>query len=154
MPPAKACNSRGVLTVREISLSDADAVAELTGQLGYPVSADVMKSRIRAMESVTDHVIYVACDSDLVVGWIDVGLTFHLQAEPYAEIGGLVVSEAFRSSGIGRELLAKAEQWARSRGLKNMLVRSRIAREAAHRFYRREGYEQTKTSAVFSKSLS
>jgi hypothetical protein len=36
-----------------------------------------------------------------------------------------------------------------------MLVRSRVTREQAHRFYLREGYELTKTSAVFSKrSLS
>jgi hypothetical protein len=34
-----------------------------------------------------------------------------------------------------------------------MVVRSQMAREAAHRFYVREGYRQTKTSAVFSKSL-
>jgi hypothetical protein len=34
-----------------------------------------------------------------------------------------------------------------------MVVRSQVAREAAHRFYLRHGYERTKTSAVFSKVL-
>jgi hypothetical protein len=37
--------------------------------------------------------------------------------------------------------------------LKSIVVRSRATREAAHRFYLREGYTQTKTSAVFTKSL-
>jgi hypothetical protein len=34
-----------------------------------------------------------------------------------------------------------------------MTVASRIARERAHRFYEREGYERSKTSHIFTKSL-
>jgi hypothetical protein len=34
-----------------------------------------------------------------------------------------------------------------------MVVRSRIVRERAHRFYEREGYELVKTSHVFEKPL-
>ena len=88
-----------------------------------------------------------------VVGWIDVGVTRHLQSEPSAEIGGLVVSSEARNGGIGRRLVAQAEEWALQRGLKRVVVRSQVAREGAHRFYLREGYERTKTSAVFTKKL-
>jgi len=42
----------------------------------------------------------------------------------------------------------------REHGLRRALVRSQIAREAAHRFYLREGYARIKTSAVFEKDLS
>jgi hypothetical protein len=34
-----------------------------------------------------------------------------------------------------------------------MVVRSQIKRDAAHRFYLREGYEQVKTSHIFAKLL-
>jgi len=34
-----------------------------------------------------------------------------------------------------------------------MVVRSRVARERAHRFYEREGYALVKTSHVFEKPL-
>jgi hypothetical protein len=37
--------------------------------------------------------------------------------------------------------------------LEDTIVRSRITREAAHRFYLREGYTIEKTSLVFSKQL-
>jgi GNAT superfamily N-acetyltransferase len=60
---------------------------------------------------------------------------------------------AKRSHGVGRRLVAVAEEWARQHGLKSIVVRSRATREAAHRFYLREGYTQTKTSAVFTKSF-
>jgi GNAT superfamily N-acetyltransferase len=139
--------------IREISINDAPAVAELSGELGYPVSAEAMQIRIEALRRLANHAVYVACKSNAVVGWIDVGIVHHLQTEPYGEIGGLVVSDQLRSSGIGRQLVAVAEQWARDRGVSNMLVRSRTSREAAHRFYEREGYARTKTSAVFTKGL-
>ena len=143
-----------VIAMREIGLDDAEAVARLSGELGYPATADEMKRRILHLQSARDHVVFVACSSDVVVAWIDVGIIHHLQAEPRGEIGGLVVSEGHRNRGIGRQLLAKAEEWARQQGMAEMQVRSRITREDAHRFYRREGYQQTKTSAVFSKPLA
>jgi hypothetical protein len=46
------------------------------------------------------------------------------------------------------------EEWSRVKGLAVVRVTSRSTREAAHRFYLREGYRQTKTSAVFEKVLS
>jgi|SRR6185437_3044764 len=141
------------LCIREIALSDAEAAARLSEELGYPASPDEMEKRIRQLANLAEHAVYVACTARSVIGWIDVGVVHHLQAEPYAEIGGLVISSEFRSLGIGKTLVAQAEQWARDRGIAKMVVRSRIAREAAHRFYLREGYERTKTSAVFSKAL-
>ena len=149
-------NPRGAktkVTVREIRLEDAGDVAELSGELGYPVAPPDMAQRIHAQLQLRDHVTYLACVDDRAVGWIDVGITHHLQADPYAEIGGFVVSGEVRSLGIGKQLLARAEQWAAERGLRRVLVRSQIARDRAHRFYLREGYKQTKTSAVFTKEL-
>lgn len=141
--------------LREISPEDAEAVARLSGELGYPVSAQQMAQRIRAQMKLPDHVTYLAEQPDgTVVGWIDIGITYHLQADPYAEIGGFVVSGETRSLGIGRKLLARAEAWAWERGVGRIVVRSQIARDRAHRFYLREGYRQTKTSAVFSKEIA
>lgn len=141
--------------MREIALDDADAAAQLSAELGYPVPPKEMAERIRAQQALPDHVIYVACMArEGVVGWIDVHITHHLQATPRAEIGGLVVASGVRSQGIGRRLVAQAERWAAERGMKQILVRSQIARERAHQFYLREGYRQTKTSAVFTKELA
>jgi GNAT superfamily N-acetyltransferase len=139
------------LQIREITLADASEAASLSGELGYPTSREVMRQRIASLSR--NHVVFVACLSEEVAGWIDVSVTHHLQSEPRCEIGGLVVSSNFRSRGIGRVLVARAEQWARERGLLSVVVRSQIAREGAHNFYLREGYARTKTSAVFTKQL-
>src|SRR5512143_2056559 len=78
------------LQLREIALADAAVVAELSGELGYPASPEVMQQRIASLSP--DHVVYVACLAGEVAGWIDVSVTHHLQSEPRAEIGGLVVA--------------------------------------------------------------
>jgi GNAT superfamily N-acetyltransferase len=139
--------------IREIAPADASAAATLTGELGYSVSAGIMRQRIEALIGLPDHAIYVACRAGEVVGWIHVTETRHLSVEPRAEIGGLVVASQVRSLGIGRRLVARAEAWARVRGLATVLVRSRESRERAHRFYLREGYQRVKISAVFTKQL-
>lgn len=141
------------LLIREITPSDAEAAAQLSGELGYPVSADAMRERIAGIQGLRDHVVYVASLGEAVIGWIDVGIVQHLQSQQYGEIGGFVVADSHRSRGIGQQLLAHAERWVADKGIARIVVRSRITREPAHRFYLREGYSRTKTSAVFSKEL-
>jgi GNAT superfamily N-acetyltransferase len=143
-----------MLAIREINVADAEAAAKLSDELGYPVSTEAMECRIRAREGLRDHTVLVACVAGEVVAWVDVVVVHHLAVEPYGEIGGLVVGDGHRSAGIGRTLLAHAEQWIASQGIRNAVVRSQIKREDAHRFYLREGYSRTKTSAVFSKELT
>lgn len=141
------------LLVREIAMTDAERAAELSEQLGYPVSVADMKKRIAGLRNLPDHVVYVACIDEAVIAWIDISIVQHLQTEKYGEIGGFVVSNNYRSRGIGQKLLAEAERWIAARGITQVIVRSRITRESAHKFYLREGYSRTKTSAVFSKDL-
>jgi GNAT superfamily N-acetyltransferase len=140
--------------IREITPDDAAAAANLSGELGYQVSAEAMRPRIESLLGLPDQAVYVACLGGDVVGWIDLAVSRHLASEPRGEICGLVVSSEVRSRGVGRLLVERAEEWAVSKGLTEMLVRSRIAREDAHRFYLREGYTRIKTSAVFTKKLS
>jgi GNAT superfamily N-acetyltransferase len=134
-------------------VDDAAEAAELSGQLGYPTTAEVMEARLRRFASLQDHAVFAACWEERVVGWVDVGLVQHLQSERYGEIGGLVVAEICRGQGVGQKLVEAAERWVADQGIEEMVVRSRITRERAHGFYLRHGYAQVKTSAVFRKPL-
>jgi GNAT superfamily N-acetyltransferase len=141
------------ILIREIALTDAEAAAQLSAELGYPAELEEMKQRIGVVNSSRDRVVYVACAANMVIGWIDVGIVHHLSTGAHGEIGGFVVSPEYRSAGIGRKLITRAEQWVAGQGILRMIVRSRTVREAAHRFYLREGYTMIKTSAVFCKQL-
>jgi GNAT superfamily N-acetyltransferase len=146
---------RHEIVVREILPKDAEAVAALSGQLGYASSASEMKDRIEAMLPLkSDHLVLVACDGDQTVGWIEAEIVHHLQSPAHALITGLVVSEEARSLGIGKRLCVEVERWSLGRDVPIVRVTSRMTRERAHQFYLREGYVQTKTSAVFEKILA
>ncbi len=139
------------MRIRPMTAADAPFVADLTTQLGYPSSAEETVERLAGFDA--RHAALVAEDDGNAVGWVHVALVPSLAMGLTADIGGLVVDDAHRSGGIGAELLAAAEAWAREHGAARMVVRSRIARERAHRFYEREGYDLIKTSHVFEKSL-
>jgi GNAT superfamily N-acetyltransferase len=141
------------LVIRKIEVADARAAAQLSAELGYPVESGEMAQRIEKLEQLNGHAVLVACAADAVVGWIDIAIVHHLATGAHGEIGGLVVSAEYRSRGAGRALLARAEKWVAERRVGMIIVRSRTTRERAHRFYLREGYTLTKTSAVFCKGL-
>jgi PhnO protein len=142
----------GEITIRPMREEDAAAVAELSGQLGYPRSAEDV---VRWLGSVGRELCgLVAVLDGEVCGWVEVGIDRWLQEEPYAHIGGLVVRDGLRGKKIGQKLCEAAEQWAREQGVVWMRVLSRADRTDTHRFYLRDGYERVKTSEVFGKRLS
>lgn len=141
------------LSIRRLTAEDAGAAAELSGQLGYPCGEDQLRERIEEMLRSTDRVAFAAVADGKMVGWIDAATERHLQSSACAVIGGLVVRDGARGLGIGRRLCLEVEEWARSKSIPVVRVRSQIKREDAHRFYLREGFSKVKTSLVFEKPL-
>jgi GNAT superfamily N-acetyltransferase len=139
--------------IRPIQRADAAAAAVLCAQLGYSTDVPALLARMEQIAGDADRAVLVASLDDEVVGWIGLSIEYHLQSEPAALIGGLVVSERARGQGIGLRLSRAAEDWARTRGVARLRVRSNAIRERAHAFYLRDGYARVKTSAVFEKTL-
>jgi len=144
-----------MVVVRQMQADDVAAVADLTSQLGYPASESEIKRRFDFIKDRWDARLLVAQHAERrVAGWIHVQATYLLEADPRAEIWGLVVSEAVRGRGAGRALVEAAEGWAGRLGLDVMAVRSNVVRERARGFYEHLGYQVTKTQNAFRKSLS
>jgi GNAT superfamily N-acetyltransferase len=141
------------LLVRRLAADDAEAAAELSSQLGYPCPAGDLRERIEEMLRAADRVAFAAVVDGEMVGWIDAAMERHLQSPASAVIGGLVVREDTRGLGVGRRLCLEVEEWARSKSVPLVRVRSQVKREDAHRFYLRDGYRQVKTSLVFEKAV-
>lgn len=152
-PVANALQSKRI-TVRRARLTDAQPIADLSGQLGYPATRAQVHERLRRLVPASKHAVFVAESPDAhVIGWIHVSVTHLLESETRAEVNGLIVADEQRSLGAGAKLLATAEQWARKHGCENVNVRSNVIRERAHIFYLREGYEHYKTQKAFRKAL-
>jgi len=99
------------------------------------------------------HVLVAESAAGEVIGWIHVYLTRWLATDVRGEIAGLIVDSTARNRGVGQRLLQAAESWTKEHGGAVLSLRSNIIRKDAHRFYRRLGYEVTKTSLNFGKTL-
>jgi GNAT superfamily N-acetyltransferase len=141
------------LRIRRATSGDAQRLAELTTELGYPTTPKEMKTRISQLKKGGDCAVFVAESVEQVIGWIHVGTCYLLEMGPCGEVRGLIVAAGMRSLGAGARLLSAAEEWARKHGCESMAVRSNVIRERAHAFYEREGYEHFKTAKAFRKPL-
>lgn len=138
------------MTIRQALRGDAAALVPLLAQLGYAVSESDLWLRLSQMR---DAATLVAVDGERIVGVASVAVRETLTGGAQPSIEGFVVEESARSRGVGAELLAAVEAWARRRGFGSIRVQSNAVRERAHAFYLREGYAILKQSVAFEKPL-
>lgn len=142
------------LEIREARAQDFARIAELAVQLSYPSSPEDIARRMEGMRDSRDHAVFVAVrEGGEIAGWLGVFVLRSVEADARAEISGLVVDEKVRSRGIGSQLLARAEHWARATGCRSIGLRSNVIRDRAHEFYLRYGYRHIKTQKSFRKNL-
>ncbi len=141
------------LAVRPAAAGDAARIAELSGVLGYPVEPHVLSERLAHLSAREDTAVMVAVDGNRVVGWIHGAEHELLETGRVCEILGLVVDGSMRRSGVGRALIGAIEQWAASRALSYVSVRSNVVRAESHPFYERVGYTRVKTQHAYRKNL-
>jgi GNAT superfamily N-acetyltransferase len=140
--------------IRLATLDDADRIAELADQLGYPTTVSDMAQRLAELFQQANHAVYVAARSEEeIYGWIHLYVYRSLLSPPMAKVGGIVVDQAWRDQGIGQHLMRKAEDWGRAHGCEAVYLKTNVVREAAHAFYERLGYRNLKSQHVFRKDL-
>jgi GNAT superfamily N-acetyltransferase len=132
------------VVIRGADFEDAEALAELMSQLGYPTREDEMAARLRLILPCSDYLVAVAVREGHAVGVVAalMGLSIELNGR-YGRVTALSVAEGQRGQGIGALLLAHAESWLRVHTAAACIVNCSTRRADAHRFYEREGYHVT-----------
>lgn len=140
--------------VRPAVAADAPRLAALLGQLGTPCKIDAARGRLASAVASPSRAVLVAERRGEVVGYLELRQIPSLMlGEAEAELLSLVVDEAARRSGVGRALMAAAEEWTRARGCPLLRLRTNVSRPEAHAFYERLGYALLKTQHVYRKEL-
>jgi aminoglycoside 6'-N-acetyltransferase I len=92
-----------------------------------------------------------------LLGFLEVGLRSHADhcdpVRPVGYVEGWYVVEGHRHRGIGRQLLAAAEDWARSQGCTEMASDTQIGNELSQRVHQSLGYEIVERAILFRKGL-
>ncbi|PEL13259.1 GNAT family N-acetyltransferase [Bacillus sp. AFS017336] len=131
------------MIIREVKETDVQDLSSLMNQFGYPTTEQEMRVRYEKIKNNPHYFTIVAEVDDTIVGIV--GLFrghFYERNEVSVRIVAFVVDERYRKIGIGKQLIAKAEKWAKDVGALGIGLTSgkRDEREVAHRFYKRLGY--------------
>lgn len=129
--------------VRDARPSDAEGIALLLTELGYPVSAGRFARRLQHLAGERGTRVLVAETGGELCG---VAATHTMRLlehdDPICRLTALAVAPEARGKGAGRALMARVEREARSHACLRIEVTSGEQRAGAHGFYERLGFEQ------------
>ena len=136
--------------IRTATLADAASIAGLSCQLGYPANEETVAENLnKLMEKATGEV-WVCELNSTVAGFLYGQQLIDLSSGVYYEVMALVVDENYRGRGIGAALINVVIAKCKEEKIKQLVLRSRTTRKAAHRFYEKLGFVEIKEQKVFS----
>lgn len=138
------------LHLRTLTLTDAEAITNLSSQLGYKATMAETKVWLQEILASKDHCTFGAVLGEKLIGWVHGFYTLHLESGAFVEIGGLVVDENCRRTGAGRKLVEQVLAWAKQKGVGKVRVRCNTKRTDSHTFYKAIDFEEVKEQKVFS----
>jgi aminoglycoside 6'-N-acetyltransferase I len=103
-------------------------------------------------------VVFVAeTDAGTLIGFLEVGLRSHAEScdprQPVGYVEGWYVAENHRGRGIGKKLLAAAEDWARSQGCVEMASDTQMDNTLSQSVHERLGFRVVERSVNYRKKL-
>jgi ribosomal protein S18 acetylase RimI-like enzyme len=131
------------LTIRAAEINDAAALAQLMCELGYETTKSDMQMRLDRIVTDERYHTFVAVHDGKVCGMIGTvtSLTYE-HNDTSGRILALAILSTMRRRGIGRALIATAENDFAQRGIRCIALNTQLAREDAHKFYESLGYER------------
>lgn len=112
-------------------------------ELGYETTTSEMQMRLERITADERYRTFVAVHDGEVCGMIGTFTSLSYEHnDPGGRILALVTLRTLRRHGIGRVLIATAEQDFVQRGIRRVALNTRLAREDAHKFYESLGYER------------
>lgn len=130
--------------LRALRPDDADAAARLLGQLGYPASSAALETRISLAAAAGVHSVAAEASDGRLIGLASMHrIQLLTEDSPLALLTSLVVEEEARGNGVGRALVERVCEHARSAGCARITLTTHLRRSDAHAFYERLGFEFT-----------
>jgi len=129
------------MIIRQASALDARGIYHLLGQLGYPAETDTFVSDKIEQYANDGYCLLVAERSSDVIGFIAMHWSVQFHSSGFSgRVTALCVDDELRGKGIGKKLLAAAEEILFSKGCAKIEVTSNNSRTQTHKFYTDNGY--------------
>lgn len=139
--------------IRKIKIDDCEEVRIIcVEELEYECEKDLIETRINELDE-NREAVYVAETENRIIGFVHVEKYKLLYSEDMVNILGLAVAKNYQRCGFGKNLLKKAEQWARDNNIHIIRLNSGAKRTDAHEFYRAMNFLNEKDQKRFIKLL-
>jgi GNAT superfamily N-acetyltransferase len=130
--------------IRHAELRDAERLGQLMTELGYPTTVEAMTERLAIILADPNYATFVADTGGCVIGVAGATLGHYYEKDStYSRLLVLAVASTARGQGTGTRLVEAVEQWAASKGARDVVVNSAFHRSEAHGFYERRHYART-----------
>ena len=144
--------------IRSVQVKDAGQIRDLCHQaLGYNSTLETVATQIEKFNLPdSDHFCFV-CEEDQtghILGYVEAEVYESLYSDAGLNILGLAVFPSAQGRGIGRQLMERVEELAKSKHYAFIRLNSASHRKEAHHFYERIGYEGNKTQKRFLKIMN
>lgn len=134
-------NDPAQITLRPAGATDAERLANLLTDEGYPAGASDLAARIARFSSPESRVT-VAEAAGEVVGFIAFHVVSRFETDDrFVRIVTLVVDPGVRERGVGRLLMTDAERVAREQGAAYLEITAGHHRPEARQLYETLGYD-------------
>lgn len=140
------------LVIRPATIDDDRMLALFAARLAnFPLppwrtADEIATADARAMMTAVrtghqDDEVLIAESDGAPVGCLHMVTALDFFGRRHAHVSVIAVSEAVEGTGVGRALLAHAEEWARQRALPLVTLNVFAANEHARQFYEQAGFE-------------
>ena len=144
--------------IRSVQVKDAGQIRDLCHQaLGYNSTLETVATQIEKFNLPdSDHFCFV-CEEDQtghILCYVEAEVYESLYSDAGLNILGLAVFPSAQGRGIGRQLMERVEDLAKSKHYAFIRLNSASHRKEAHIFYEHIGYEGNKTQKRFLKIMN
>ena len=144
--------------IRTVQVKDAGQIRDLCHQaLGYDSTLEKVAAQIdnfNQPDSGHFCFVYEEGQTGHILGYVEAEVYESLYSDAGLNILGLAVFPSAQGRGIGRQLMERVEELAKSKHYAFIRLNSASHRKEAHVFYERIGYEGNKTQKRFLKIMN
>jgi aminoglycoside 3-N-acetyltransferase I len=113
------------------------------------------QSHLQSILSKNDFIVFVAMLEDKVVGGLTAySMEQYYSTKPLAYLFGLAVANHLQRQGIGKQLVAEANNYFKSKGFEELFVQADVIDEYAIDFYRSTKPSNEEQVVHFSYTLN
>ena len=146
------------MTINPVTEHDFDEWHQLALELWPDYADDDMQAILTTIgQSAKETAFLVRDERGVAVGFMNLSLRYDYvpgaEHTPVGYVEGIYVRETHQHQGIGRQLIERAEQWARMQGCHELASDTLIDNQASAEFHAKVGFSEAERIICFVKNV-